>query len=321
MTKFELMCICGFYIFFMFMIGGRALMGVYWHLLGVPMPDENDPWWKRTATFLWKGEMLGILSEYYSPYDSSMAKSLYPSIFDTLTATLGTISSVGKGHKKVFGKDQGLDTMLRKTFNIYNLGTKVIERRFNHYNRDMLRFRALWKDYEEDVLETPSSMFEANELTKYRIDLRNAFNLGTDEEFTKTYVVLRHALASDFMQRGYADSPRKGLVVQIRSEGQAYKIADEKLNTMIKSLNPNPSYIRKGQEPTTKLRRIEFRDWLVGRTFKDKEGTLKGQQLEKRLLELEGEYLKKIIGLKKSMPYHLRKLNRKKLASKFNLKH
>jgi len=303
-------------------VGGSALMGAYWHLLGQPMPKENDPRWKKILTTMWKGEFLGLFSEYLSPYDSSINNSFQPAIFDNLASMYLAFDSVKEGKKRVLGRGQAGDTYLRKTFAIYNTAMKVVEKRNNPYNRDMLRMKALYRDYEQDVLKEPSATFEGNELTKYKIDLRNAFNLGTDEEFVKTYMVLRYALASDYMKRGYADTPRKGLVERIKSPEHALKKADTKLKTMMKNLNPNPAYITAKQEDVTKLKKMSFRDWVAGRTAKNVKGTDSGRELERRLLELEDEYKKKMARLKGgAFHYNLRKLNLKSLAKEggFNL--
>ena len=261
--------------------------------------------------------MLGILSEFFSPFNSSMNNTLYPAIYTNAGAFVGAITDVTGDKKYVFGKGQAVDGYLRKTINLYNTAMKVIERRSNPYNRDMLRFRALYKDFETDILEETSGVFEANELSKYRIDLRNAWNLGTDEEFVKTYVVLREAIIADYMQSGWDDTPREGVAKRILSHSQAEKAADTKLKNMITNLNPNLAFLTEKQEAKTKLKKISYRDWLAGRTSKNPEGTEEGKALERRLLELEREYQDRLKSLKGGVfQYHLRKLNLKKMAKK-----
>jgi hypothetical protein len=297
--------------------GGAALAGVYWHVLGQPMPKENDPVWKKIQTTMWKGEFLGLLSEFFNPHGPSLNDSFTPAIHNNASAFIAAAMDIYEGKKYVFGTGQAVETYLRKSHNLYNTVKKVIERRSNPYNRDMLRFRALYKDFETDILEETSGVFEANELSKYRIDLRNAWNLGTDEEFVKTYVVLREAIIADYMQSGWDDTPREGVAKRILSHSQAEKAADTKLKNMITNLNPNLAFLTEKQEAKTKLKKISYRDWLAGRTSKNPEGTEEGKALERRLLELEREYQDRLKSLKGGVfQYHLRKLNLKKMAKK-----
>ena len=293
--------------------GGYALMGLYSGLLGQAMPKENSEWWRNVGTVLWKGEMLGLLSEFFSPYGSSINGSMYPAVYSNAGALAQSIGSIIQDKKFVFGRGQALDSYLRKTINLYNTGMKVIEKRSNPYNRDMIRMKSLWKDYNEDVLDKGVATFEGNELTKYKLDLRNAFNLGTEEEFTKTYMTLRFALAADYMKKGYAAGKHKDLIYQIKDDpNRAFKAADTKLKDLMTDLNPNPSEIREGQKIETKLRRADFVDWVLRNDPQDK------RQLVSRMKELEGEYWQKRKSIKKSFGYHLRKMNMGKLAKEFN---
>jgi len=296
--------------------GGAALMGMYSGLFGQAMPKENDSFWSRQATIMWKGEMLGLFSEFFSPFSSSINSSLYPAIYTNAGALAQGFSDVIQDKKFVFGKGQAFDTYARKTLSIYNAGMKIIEKRNNPYNRDMIRMSNLWKNYNEDVLEKPVQMFEGTELTKYKIDLKNAFNLGTEEEFVRTYMTLRFALAGDYMKKGFAEGKNKDIIYHIKGNpDRAFKAADAKLKTMMTNLNPNPASIRKGQAIETKLTRADFIDWIVRNDPQDK------RQIVKRMNELENEYKDKMKSINKSFGYYLRKMNMKELAkeAKFNL--
>jgi len=296
--------------------GGAALMGMYSGLFGQAMPKENDSFWSRQATIMWKGEMLGLFSEFFSPFSSSINSSLYPAIYTNAGALAQGFSDVIQDKKFVFGKGQAFDTYARKTISIYNAGMKVIEKRNNPYNRDMIRMSNLWKNYNEDVLEKPVQMFEGTELTKYKIDLKNAFNLGTEEEFVRTYMTLRFALAGDYMKKGFAEGKNKDMIYHIKGNpDRAFKAADAKLKGMMTNLNPNPASIRKGQAIETKLTRADFIDWIVRNDPQDK------RQIVKRMNELENEYKDKMKSINKSFGYYLRKMNMKELAkeAKFNL--
>ena len=295
--------------------GGAALMGVYWQLLGTPMPKENSPEWKNIMTTMWKGEFLGILSEFFSPYDSTLGGSIAPAIYQNLGAFLGSVSSVWKGEKYPL---KGLDDYMRRSVSLYNSGMKVIEKRNNPYNRDMLRINKLHKQFEDEVMKTPNAVYEATTNTKYFRDLQNAFNLGNEKEFAKSFALTYYALASDYYNRGYAEHPDG--IRKVKSLQDAFKKASSTLERKIKALNPNPATFS-GKKYSGKARAAKFRNWLANRTLEDKQGTLKGKKLEQRMLQLETEYKIKMKKNMKALPYYFRQLNLKSLMNEFDWLH
>jgi len=302
--------------------GGAALLGIFHHVLGQPMPSENDPWYRHIMTTVWKGEMLGILSEIFSPYNSGVSNTLSPAIHENAITLLSQIWAGGLSG--VFGEprtkfaSQSVHTYLKKSVASYNALFKFKDKRLNPYNRDMLRFQALYKDYQEDILGIPRKSFEATTLTKYKNTLRDAFNMGTEEEFLKAYVILKYAIATDAYNKGVAwdDGIRR-----MKNPREAEKFAISQLKSFMKDLNPNPANIRKGMERSTRADKAKFRNWLTGRTSDTLKGSdekkfagkypllgkMSGKELEARMFQLENEYKMKLKKLKQVAPYYIRK--------------
>ena len=296
--------------------GGATLLGVFHHLLGQPMPDENSPFWRHAMTTMWKGEMLGIFSELFSPFNSGVSNTLSPAIYENAVLMGLQLKAVGWDGDKNYKQATG--DYFRRTFASYNAVTKVIEKRFNPYNRDMLRMRALYKDFEEDILERPSISVEGTTLSSYKRTLRDAFNLGTEEEFLRAYTILKYAIATDAWKKGVAwnDGIRR-----MTSTNEAEKYAISQLKDFITGLNPNPASIRKGMERSTMADKMKFRNWLTDRTVDTPKGSdekkfagkypilgkMSGKDLEKRMFQLEDEYKIKMARIKKVAPYYFRK--------------
>ena len=63
---------------------GEALIYLYDKLLGQSMPKENSNEWQTFKTIMWKGEFMGILSEFMSPWgDNYVGSTLYPCLLYT----------------------------------------------------------------------------------------------------------------------------------------------------------------------------------------------------------------------------------------------
>lgn len=90
---------------------GQAMLGIYSNVLGTAMPKENSDWWTRFNTIMWKGEFMGILSDWMSPFDNT--DSLNPAIWNSLGSILTSVDQLKDG--KVT-KSQAFDTIVKKTY-------------------------------------------------------------------------------------------------------------------------------------------------------------------------------------------------------------
>jgi hypothetical protein len=287
---------------------GQALLGLYSSLLGAPIPKENSGWWNNFWTALWRGEFMGLFSEYLSPFGESAHMSLYPSLLENAGTLVMNIQQVAEGKKHVWGRKQAVDSYLRSLVSIYNAGQHVIERRNNPYNRKAAKYNQLYKDFEKEVYPNKPDMdFEATTKTPYYIMLQNAFNKGNPKELSKAFVLTYYALASDAYNKGFEING-----VRHYSMKMAYKYANEMMKKKMKALNPNRGRVSPRSETQTKAKEYSWKLWLN----KDKD---KGYLQELELLE--GDYKRRLGEFKTQLPYFFRKNNLKDLVKEFEWVH
>ena len=274
-------------------IGGQAMLSVYWKLLGTPMPKENSDWWQRFKTVLWKGEFLGIMSEYFSPYATGMDNTLYPATWNHLGSLQLHIGQLieGKSNWKQMG-----DGIFKSTSSLYGNSMKVINRRNSPFNRDKLRIKKLYSQFEEEVLETPNVTAERSMRSPYYIDLENAFYLGTEEEYAKQLASTYLAVTHDYYRRGYTWN---------ESTKKAKKILKTKFTTM----NPNKASLFKSSKEA-KMNSLKFIKWLQKHS--------EGKDLTKRLFEIEAEYKARLAKYNSKVPYYWSKFNIKEMLAGFD---
>ena len=318
--------------------GGALMMGIMHFGLGQAMPKENSSFWRNILTVLWKGEMLGILSEMFSPFNSGFSNTLSPAVHENALAFAGMIGNIvdwetavksgfteWKGGKKfLIGKGQAGDDFLRSTLSIYNDYQKVMEKRTNPYNRKYERHKDLYRQFEQEVYKGVGgpATFETGDMAKYKKVLKNAFIFGNEEEFWRTFIATRVALTIDYWNRGYAD--HKDGVRYVKTPAEAEKLAVKELKRILKDLNPNPTRVHKDMASTTLRRRAKYRNWLQGITEDKPEGQgekfwdfdiltpfkkMTGKEMIQEAEALEREYDAKIKQLLKVGPYWLRKWN------------
>lgn len=253
-------------------LSGEALMLIHDKLLGTSPPKENEDAWTQLTITLWKGEFLGLLSEYLNPYvmtgEQDMSSSLYPTIATNLALLHQNISDFA-GDKVTY--KQALDNVFRRSVGVYGAYRKVKERRNNPYNKQMIRFKKLARDFElsKEGLDKPvqNREFLNTTRTKYYKQLKDAWNLGTKEDFKKVYWVVYMAIANDFYRSNLAIGG---------DMDKAFKQAHTEMKKQIKYLNPNKySILKKDKDQIAKG--LLFEKWL-------------GKEKAKELAKIEIQY-------------------------------
>jgi len=291
--------------------GGQALLGMYSYLLGSPVPKENSGWFDNFKTALWRGEFLGILSDLFSPYGLGTHNSLQPSILQTGGVIVKSLYEAAQEKREFWGKglapdkNTSADQILRKTISIYNGATKAMEARVNPYSTESNKFRALYRDFEEEFDPNKTMpRFEATTKSPYYNMLRNAFEKGNPKEFAEAYVLSYYALASDIYNKGYDMDG-----VRVTTLGAAFKSAKSSLKTKLKSFNPThqPS---PGAQRITKMKFRKWKEWLS----KNKEAGYMD-----RLEVLDAEYKSRLSKMNSQFHHYLRKNNLRDLHKEFDL--
>tara|TARA_Y100000310_G_C20552420_1_gene748776 strand:+ start:79 stop:1149 length:1071 start_codon:yes stop_codon:yes gene_type:complete len=287
---------------------GQALLGLYSEILGAPLPKENSGWWDSFTTAMWRGEFMGLFSEYLSPFGESAHMSLYPSLLENAGTLVMNIQQVAEDKKHIWGRRQAVDSYLRSLVSIYNAGQHVIERRNNPYNRKSVKYNQLYKDFEKEVYPNKPDMdFEATTKTPYYIMLQNAFNKGNSKEFSKAFILTYYALASDAYNKGFEING-----VRHYSMNMAYKYANQQMKAKMKALNPNRGRTSPRSKTQTKAKEYSWYKWLG----KDED---RGYLEELKLVE--NDYKRRMNEFKSQLPYFVRKNNLKDLAKEFEWIH
>ena len=287
---------------------GQALLGLYSEILGAPLPKENSGWWHNFVTAMWRGEFMGLMSEYLSPFGESAHMSLYPSLLENAGTLVMNAQQVIEGKKHFWGRKQAADSYLRSLVSIYNAGQHVIERRSNPYSRKSAKYNQLYKDFEEEVYPNKPDMdFEATTKTPYYIMLQNAFNKGSSKEFSKAFVLTYYALASDAYNKGFEING-----VRHYSMNMAYKYANQQMKNKMKALNPNRGRTSPKSKTQTKAKEYSWIKWLS----KDKD-----KEYLKELKLLEDDYKRRLGEFSSQFPYFVRKNNLKDLRKEFDWIH
>ena len=287
---------------------GQALLGLYSELLGTPIPKENSGWWHNFWTAMWRGEFMGLMSEYWSPFGESAYMTLYPSLLENASTLVVNAQQVIEKKKHIWGRRQAVDSYLRSLVSIYNASQHVIERRSNPYSNGAAKFGKLYGDFEEEVYPNKPNMdFEATTRTPYYIMLQNAFNKGSAKEFSKAFVLTYYSLASDAYNKGFEING-----VRHYSMDMAYKHANAQMKDKMKALNPNRGRVSPRSETQTKAKEYSWKLWLA----KDKN---KGYLEELKLLE--GDYKRRLAEFSSQFPYFVRKNNLKDLRKEFDWIH
>ena len=276
-------------------LSGQAMLGIYRTVLGTHMPKENSDWWERFRTVMWKGELFGILSDWASPFDNS--DTLNPAIWNSLGSVFVAVDQLVDG--KVT-KTQAFDQIVKKNLSAYNNYIKIKERTNNPLNKDRLRFGKLYRDFEEEVFETPNITLENTTRTKYFKDLAAVFydNKTTDKEWAEQLALTYVGLAHDYFRTNRADT-----------KAGAFKLAKKTLKQKLTGLNPNKATLFKKRR-AGKVTSLKFYKWLSKHS--------ESETLIPRLLEIEKEYKMRLGKFQKSVPGIWKKMNIEKMIDDFD---
>ena len=280
-------------------VTGSIMFSLYWKMLGKPMPEENSDWAIRFKNTLWRGEFLGILGDFMNPYNDGFRKSLTEPFMPTVVSWMDSMSlGVGQLIEGKATKEQTFEYLLKKTVTAYGGYRNIIDRRNNPLNRDKLRIKDLYSQFEEEVLLKPNVEAERSKRTPYYIDLEKTFYLGTEEEYAKqlasTYIAIIH------------DEYRKTMDWNSAVKG-AQTILKRKFTTM----NPNKASLFKSSKKA-KLNSLKFINWLQKHP--------EAGDLTKRLFEVEAEYKKRLALYNSKVPFYWKQLNFGEMLTGFDWK-
>lgn len=263
---------------------GQAMIGIYSNILGTEMPKENSDWFRRFWTIMWKGEFMGILSDWLSPFDNT--DSLNPAIWNSMGSVFTSIDQLKDG--KVT-KSQAFNDIIKKNLSGYNNYIKIKDRTLNPLNKDRVRFGKLYGEYEQDVLENPNVTLESTSRTKYFKDLSTVFYTGDEKEFSKQLGLTFVAIAHDYYRTNRAD----GI-------DEAFKMAESSIKRKLTAMNPNKASLFK---TTTKANKssVKFLKWLKNHKESD--------VLIPRLFEIEKEYNDRLKLYMSKVPKYWKELN------------
>ena len=175
----------------------------------------------------------------------------------------------------------------------------------NSYNCGHIEYGKLYREYEKKLKPKESDeSIQISRTTKspYFDDLKTAFNLGSDKEFAKQYILTFYAVANDYHREGMDN-----FGVPVRNLNEAFKQAYKTMKLKMKGLNPNKGSYDKTSK-IGKRRSILFQESYL--TPKQK----------KELENLETQYNFKIRNFDKTLPKYLKQFNLPELGGRFDWK-
>ena len=285
---------------------GALLYGLFDKFLyGKGLPDENSPWHIRFKNMMWRGEFLGILSEFMSPYEGSgLGNNAMPAVANHFMMTVGHITKVAEGKEFIMGEKQALDSWLSNSWSAYNAGAKIIRARKSPLKASSDRYSKIINQYEKEELGkgdyTADISVSASRRSPYYRNLKNAFYKGTPEEFAKEYWMTTMLLAHQYMKTNrFTATPSSAL-----------KDATQQMERYLKALSPTGAYNFGFAMKQTKRqgeKSYQFAEWLS----KQKKGLLikDGKQILAEMVESEKEFAIRMRKYMGELPYHTRKNN------------
>ena len=299
-------------------LSGEVLIQFYDKLLGQTMPKENSNEFKILQTTLWKGEFLGILSEFLSPFgEGHLGQTLYPSVLSTAGVMYNSFMSVLEGKRFV---SQGVDNLMKGTTGLYNNTRKLYKqgllakdsfpsqgKRFAKFYMDMLEE---YGDRDEIIGQGKINLdFERN---KYMQSFKDLFDSGYSEDLSgnslgKWYMMCLFAKANDYFYSGITESG-----FAIKTEQEAVQAAVKSMKASLTNLNPNKAKITaktlKGKISQAK-KAIQFYEWLDRK-----------EPLSKELKKLESQYEYRKRLLAESLVEYIKSANLEKDLKHYGIK-
>ena len=258
-------------------LSGESLIWIYENLLGTSMPHRNSNAGKQMAVTLWKGEFMGLLSEFLNPAfgQGNVEFLTKPAVLGQAGLMFAGLQNTWKGKKFwLEGKSKGIgqmtDEIARGSIGLYNGISKIREKTTNKYHRDGMKFRKLRKEYNAEMAEAKdfnpdTSLYSQFEKSKYSSAFWDMWHLGTDADRAKWYVLNLFGKATDMYREGRAPGIIAGETISIRSWPEAMKQAAKQLKADVTDLNPAKDIIAKkdGSLGITDRRQLGFYKWIA----------------------------------------------------------
>jgi hypothetical protein len=298
-------------------VSGNVLIGFYDKFLGQTMPKENSTEENILRTTLWKGEFLGILSEFLNPFrNEGLGMQMYPAILSTIGVNWNTMGSIIQGDKFV---SQGVFDILKNSTGLMNNTAKLLNQGLlakDSYASQSKRFRKLYYDMLEeyndrDEIAVQNQTNMVFEKSKYMQAFWNVFESGYSKDLAgnslgKWYMMSVFAKANDYYFSGIDEHG-----MAITSEHQAMKKAVQSMRTSITKMNPNKGKVTaktfKGMIKQTK-KALQFYRWLDRK-----------KPLSKELKKLENQYGARVRLLEKSIMQYIKSAKLEKDLEHYNI--
>ena len=300
---------------------GEALLTFYDKVLGQSPPKENSTESNVIKTALWKGEFLGIMSDFLSPFGAGkdyIGTSMYPSLLSTASVMWGSVMSVAKGEKFM---GQGAEDFLTASSGLINNTNKLLKQGLlspNSYPSQAKRYRKLYKDMHEeygnrDEVIGLSKVDLTFQDSKYMIAFKNIFDSGFTKDSSgnslgKWYMMCLFAKANDYY---YTKITEDG--TPIKSEADAIKYAVKSMKTSLTNLNPNKAFVtaKKGTKAyKNQVKKADmFLQWL----------NRGDKKLSSGLEKLNSQYAYRVNLLGKSLKEYIKSANLKKDLKYYNI--
>ena len=336
-------------------LSGETLSWVYKNLLGTSLPHSNSNAGKQLQVTLWKGEFMGILSEFINPEFNIFGKNntkylTQPAIYGQVALMFSSLQATVMGRKfllegKPLGVGQVVNDIGRGSMGLWNGISKIRERTLNPYHRSGMKFRKLRKEYNAEMAEAKdfvpdTSLYSQFEKSKYSSAFWDYWHMGSKAERAEWYVINLFSQATDFYREGRAPGIIKGEVIEIRNWPEALKQSAVELKKTVTNLNParDVKVKKDGTLNITDRRQIGFYKWIARNEYealKKKNPKLantssgrarlwreafKVNKNLKELIKIKQEYGQRRRQLVEYLPEYYSKQKIDKLLEKFGLK-
>jgi hypothetical protein len=332
-------------------LSGESLIWVYENLLGTTMPHRNSNAGKQMQTTLWKGEFMGLLSEFMNPAwgKSNVEFLAKPAVIGQIGLMSAGLQNIWKGKKfwlegKSKGVGQMVDEIGRGSIGLYNGIAKVREKTLNQYHKDGSKFRKLRKEYNAEMAEAKdynpdTSLYSQFEKSKYSSAFWDMWHLGSDADRAKWYVLNLFAKATDMYREGRAPGIIEGETIPVRNWNEAMVQAKKDMKRTVTDLNPakDIQFKKDGSVGITDRRQIGFYKWLAKKEYEALKRknpklalTSKGKSMLwkeafklnkdiKSLMKIKSQYGERRRRLAEFLPKYIEGQNIDVLLSKFGL--
>ena len=323
--------------------GGETMIYVYEKLLGQTMPTENSPMGKQIMTTMWKGEFMGLASEFLSPYygRENVSFASKPAVVSSMELLYATLSNIWKKDKfwlegEPIGIGQQFNELLTGHIGLYNGITKIAEKATNPYYKNSVRFRKMHNEFVKDMNKSKdyvpnTDLFTQFEKSKYMNAFHKMFHAGSEKEFAKWYALAFFSKANDYMMEGRAPGVVPGTTLAIRNQREAFKLAHSEMKKALDRLNP----IREMFDVNGKIssrRQYRYFQWLARNEYtalKEANPNISNKKIWDKafkksdkvqdLIKLANTYEYKKREFKKNFPKYYKEMNIERLLKHFGI--